>query len=73
MHGCFWHGHNCKAGRNTPSSNLDYWGPKLDRNKKRDKENIKTIKSMGWTTLIIWGCALKNKAWVKTKIKLFCA
>ena len=72
MHGCFWHGHNCKAGRNTPSSNMDYWVNKLKGNKNRDKENIKFIKSMGWKVLIVWECALKDEALVKNKIKRFC-
>jgi DNA mismatch endonuclease (patch repair protein) len=32
VHGCFWHGHECKYGRK-PQSNVDYWGPKIDKNR----------------------------------------
>ena len=39
VHGCFWHGHDCRAGRNRPATNTPYWGPKLERNLARDKSN----------------------------------
>jgi DNA mismatch endonuclease (patch repair protein) len=42
VHGCFWHGHddpNCVDGRRKPKSNLDYWLPKLARNKVRESLN----------------------------------
>ena len=29
VHGCFWHGHDCKAGRKRPKTNEDYWLTKL--------------------------------------------
>ena len=32
VHGCFWHGHDCKAGKNVPRTNQEYWEPKLERN-----------------------------------------
>ena len=32
VHGCFWHGHNCKKAH-IPKSNRGYWGPKQRRNK----------------------------------------
>ena len=40
VHGCFWHSHQgCKAAH-IPKSNLDYWIPKLERNRARDARNI---------------------------------
>lgn len=39
VHGCFWHGHNCKAGMKRPRSNQAYWPSRLERNKTRDKAN----------------------------------
>src|SRR6202161_155073 len=35
VHGCFWHGHTCRAGRNRPSSNQSYWIAKQERNHTR--------------------------------------
>ncbi|MDR3450610.1 MAG: very short patch repair endonuclease, partial [Alphaproteobacteria bacterium] len=25
VHGCFWHGHDCKRGAREPKTNADYW------------------------------------------------
>ncbi len=73
LHGCFWHGHNCRAGRNVPKTNQAYWGPKLRRNKERDGETMAALKRIGWKTQIIWECELKEARKVKQKIKKFCA
>jgi DNA mismatch endonuclease, patch repair protein len=60
VHGCFWHGHdNCSYGR-LPKSNLDYWRPKLERNKERDAENIQCLLEMGWEVAVVWQCELKD-------------
>lgn len=37
VHGCCWHGHKCRPGKKRPKSNEDYWLPKLERHKARDK------------------------------------
>jgi len=39
VHGCFWHGHDCKAGRKRPKANEEYWNAKLARNRDRDATN----------------------------------
>ena len=36
VHGCFWHGHDCRWGR-PPKSNAEYWKPKVRANRKRDE------------------------------------
>ncbi len=55
VHGCFWHGHGCPKGR-LPKSHLDYWGPKLAENGKRDKKKEERLRSLGWSVLVIWQC-----------------
>lgn len=61
VHGCFWHGHDgCKASKR-PSSNTEYWNTKLDRNIKRDQENIKKLIADGWKPLIIWECQTREQ------------
>lgn len=60
VHGCFWHmheGHPCFV---MPKSNTDYWIPKLDRNRKKDAENIRELESMGWNVIVVWECSLKK-------------
>ena len=36
INGCFWHMHDNCSGFVMPKSNLEYWIPKLTRNKKRE-------------------------------------
>lgn len=61
VHGCFWHGHeDCPRGR-LPKSRLDYWGPKIDANKKRDVEIAERLKREGWHQLVVWECQIRTK------------
>ena len=71
MHGCFWHGHDCKAGKNTPKSNLEYWNDKLSGNKARDERNMREIKKAGWNILVIWECELKKETLVRRRLEEF--
>jgi len=71
VHGCFWHGHDCRAGRNRPSSNKNYWIPKLDRNKLRDRRNRSKLKRLGWDVLVVWECQLKHSGTVANRIAKF--
>ena len=59
VHGCFWHGHRCRAGLSRPSSNRRYWMPKLERNKQRDRANRARLRCLGWKVLVLWECQLK--------------
>ena len=59
VHGCFWHQHTCKLGK-TPSTNLTYWLPKLERNKARDSHSVAELSRLGWRVLVIWECETKN-------------
>lgn len=60
IHGCFWHGHTCRAGH-LPSSNIDFWVEKINRNKERDNRQIAELQSLGWNVIVIWQCEIKNK------------
>ena len=60
VHGCFWHMHDC--GRfHWPTSNEDYWTPKILGNVERDRHNIEKLQALGWNVIIIWECELKKK------------
>jgi DNA mismatch endonuclease (patch repair protein) len=56
VHGCFWHGHDCKTGRRTITSNQSYWKPKLARNIERDARHIEALRAQGWDVLVVWEC-----------------
>lgn len=59
VHGCFWHGHSCRAGRSS-SSNQDYWTPKLTANKLRDERKKRELLDLGWRVLTVWECGTKG-------------
>ena len=60
VHGCFWHQHNCSRGRRQPTSNPEYWIPKLARNVSRDAKAKMALQQMGWRVLTIWECQLRK-------------
>lgn len=59
VHGCFWHGHDCRQGR-LPSSNIDYWRPKIVANRERDARKERALTALGWRVFTVWECQLKN-------------
>lgn len=68
VHGCFWHGHNCKRGNRTPKNNREYWVEKIGKNVARDAKNRKELSSLGWSVLVVWECELKNIEELSEKI-----
>lgn len=71
LHGCFWHAHTrCKLAH-TPASRQEYWQPKLDRNKARDRSHLRALKELGWDVLIIWECELTNTVLLADRIRDF--
>ena len=59
VHGCFWHGHDCRRGARKPKNNADYWRGKISRNRDRDEAAIAALLKVGWTPLVVWECELK--------------
>lgn len=61
IHGCFWHGHEgCPRGR-IPKSRIEYWKPKIEANKLRDRQIEEKLATLGWQQLIIWDCQLRTQ------------
>ena len=61
VHGCFWHCHgNCAGGR-IPTKRADYWVPKLEANRRRDRLNCEKLVTGGWDVLTVWECELAEK------------
>jgi DNA mismatch endonuclease (patch repair protein) len=61
VHGCFWHGHDCKRGARAPKANADYWQTKIARNRARDETRLKTYAAMGWRVLTVWECETRDE------------
>ena len=71
VHGCFWHQHHCSRGARTPKAHRDYWIPKLRRNRQRDSEHEARLNELGWDTMVIWECEMKELGVVRTRIRMF--
>lgn len=70
VHGCFWHRHpdsRCPLAR-LPKSRLEFWEPKLEGNRRRDEDNQARLWAIGWNSLIIWECQIKDKVLLETRI-----
>jgi DNA mismatch endonuclease (patch repair protein) len=73
VHGCFWHRHSdpdCKFAR-LPKSRLDFWLPKLESNRQRDKRTRNDLRRAGWNVEIVWECQLANPRAVQKKLRRF--
>lgn len=70
VHGCFWHGHDCRQGRKKPKTNAAYWLPKLERNRDRDAANLRGIRRLGWRPLVVWECQLGGGG-IESRLKRF--
>lgn len=52
VHGDFWHGWQLpRWGTRLPKR---YWQEKILRNKKRDRNNRRTLRRRGWDVLVLW-------------------
>ena len=60
VHGCFWHGHDCRAGR-PPQSRQDYWLPKIARNRERDAAASNALSQSGWDSITVWQCEAADR------------
>lgn len=67
VHGCFWHGHACKAGR-LPRTRTEWWRAKIERNRARDAEAEARLAGMGWRVFVVWECGLRDPATLQTLV-----
>ena len=63
--GCFWHG--CPRCYRKPKSNRKFWQDKINRNRERDSEVNRHLRSAGWRVVRIWehDLAKRSKACVQ--------
>jgi DNA mismatch endonuclease, patch repair protein len=60
VHGCFWHGHDCRRGARAPKTNADYWRAKIARNVARDAAAAYALADAGWRVETVWECELRD-------------
>lgn len=71
VHGCFWHYHpdpNCPLAR-LPKSRLDFWQPKLEGNRARDRSTMDRLLSTGWRVGVVWECQLRDMEQVENELE----
>ena len=71
VHGCFWHGHDCKRGARQPKDNAAYWRAKIARNRARDAATLKALRAAGWSALVLWECETRDAAALSRKLGSF--
>ena len=67
VNGCFWHKHDCPRFV-WPSSNQEYWRPKITANVERDEKNHSMLRESGWNVIVVWECELK-KATISNRLE----
>jgi DNA mismatch endonuclease, patch repair protein len=60
VHGCFWHSHDCRYGRVTPSTRSEFWSDKRAGTVERDQRKIRVLEAEGWQVLTIWECETRE-------------
>lgn len=71
VHGCFWHGHDCKRGARKPKDNASYWSAKIARNRARDTHVVAELADAGWDALVVWECETRDADALKRRLKRF--
>jgi DNA mismatch endonuclease (patch repair protein) len=61
VHGCFWHRHDCKAGKAIPKTNRSFRIRKFERNVERDVENVEELGKLGYDVLVAWEGRTKGR------------
>ena len=69
VHGCFWHGHDCRRGARAPKANAAYWSAKIGRNRERDARNLQALTDAGWRVETVWECELADPAAVADRLQ----
>lgn len=70
VHGCFWHGHRCEAGK-LPKTNRSYWRSKQSKNAIRDSRNARALRLKGWKLMVIWECQISAGKRLQARVSRF--
>jgi DNA mismatch endonuclease, patch repair protein len=71
VHGCFWHGHDCKRGARQPKDNSAYWATKIAGNRARDAASAAALVAGGWKLLVVWECQIGDRARLARQLQRF--
>jgi DNA mismatch endonuclease (patch repair protein) len=69
--GCYWHPHRGCRHSHRPLSRVEYWIPKLERNRQRDKENLRLLRQQGWVVLVVRECKIADGGKLASTLRMF--
>ena len=61
VNGCFWHAHRGCHLFKLPSSRIEFWQNKFERNVQNDERAVNALANSGWRIAVVWECAVKNQ------------
>lgn len=68
VHGCFWHRHYGCRLTTTPANRREFWQSKFDANVKRDQDQRRKLRLLGWRVVTIWECETRKPISLKQKL-----
>jgi DNA mismatch endonuclease (patch repair protein) len=68
VRGCFWHGHPDCPRAAAPSSNVEFWEPKLAANVARDARNEAALREAGWRVIVVWECETRDEDALRARL-----
>lgn len=69
VNGCFWHGHRGCRRATRPTSNVNFWNQRLDRNICRDKVIVRRLRRLGWSVIVVWECQTNDLKKLESRLK----
>lgn len=60
VHGCFWHGHDCRHGRARAKTRTAFWDAKIAANRQRDHAKASALRALGWRVEVVWECECRR-------------
>jgi DNA mismatch endonuclease (patch repair protein) len=68
LHGCYWHAHPGCRFATVPKTRAAFWTEKFARNRERDAEHEVRLREMGWASLTVWECEMKDPTAVQKRV-----
>ncbi|HMW23426.1 MAG TPA: very short patch repair endonuclease [Burkholderiaceae bacterium] len=56
VHGCFWHGHDCRHGQVRSKTRTAFWDGNIAANRDRDQRKAAALSALGWHVETVWEC-----------------
>lgn len=71
VRGCFWHMHHCRFGKAVPKTNAEFWRMKREGNAERDRRNLRKLRRLGWSVLVVWECQTVDPERLRRRLAAF--